>query len=188
MGKIIQYQDPFRKLGNTRKCSTSIHMPRCPRALHSKWWRQDADAERLSGEKFEKFQKSIEIEIYKTIFGFKTDSLDSLVMFEFIDLPWWSLVFFEPGLFGTWTHPATNRVRLGWICATDFFKPQQLKPKRSLGKAVQDAAKRKGLKYDSTKPEGKLEKRKLYSREWARCSQGNWRTWQNEEAKPKEKH
>lgn len=116
------------------------------------------------------------IEIYKTHHdGFKTESLHSLVVFEFIYLDGWSFIFFDPGLFGTWTHPATNRVRLGWICATDFFQPQQLKAKRNLGKAVQDAAKRKGLKYDSTKPEGKLEK-ETYSREWARCTQGNWRT------------
>lgn len=107
--------------------------------------------------------------------GFKTESLHSLLVFEFIYLDGWSFVFFDPGLFGTWTHPATNRVRLGWICATDFFQHQQLKAKRNLGKAVQDAATRKGLKYDSTKPEGKLEK-ETYSREWARCTQGNWRT------------
>lgn len=46
----------FQEVRNTqKKCWSCIHMPRCPRALHSKWWRRDAE-QRLCG-KFERSRK-----------------------------------------------------------------------------------------------------------------------------------
>ena len=186
LSKIMQYccymyQDVFRKWGTQKNVGAASicqgAQGLCTASGEGRMLNSDS-VESLKGQERSMQDRASKksIEIYKTHHdGFKTESLHSLVVFEFIYLDGWSFIFFDPGLFGTWTHPATNRVRLGWICATDFFQPQQLKAKTNLGKAEQDAAKRKGLKYDSTKPEGKLEK-ETYSREWARCTQGNWRT------------